>query len=216
MGNPNHPLFIHHSDQPGAILVAQPLVEDNYTTWAQSMNMALMIKNKKGFIDGTIQRSTMRVAEQLQWDRCNTLVQTWLLGSMSKEISSSVIHSKSARGMWQELQERFSHTNIVQLFHIENAIHDCEQDANSVTSFFTKLKSLWDEKDVLCDIPPCTCEASKEIKAYMDTQKTMKFLMGLNDNYATIWSSVVNMEPFPTVNKTYSMALRHEKQAELS
>lgn len=75
-GNPNHILFIHHSDQPGAILVAQPLVEDNYTTWAQSMSMALMIKNKKGFIDGTIWRSTENVREQLQWDRCNTLVKT--------------------------------------------------------------------------------------------------------------------------------------------
>ncbi|XP_061990114.1 uncharacterized protein LOC133708658 [Rosa rugosa] len=214
--NSNHPLFIHHSDQPGAVLVAQPLVEDNYTTWAQSMSMTLMIKNKKGFIDGTIQRSTQRVEEQLQWDRCNTLVKTWLLGSMSKEISNSIIHCKTARGMWQELQERFSHTNTVQLFHIENAIHDCKQGTSSVTSFFTKLKSLWNEKDVLCEIPPCICEVSKEIKAYMDTQKTMKFLMGLNDNYATIRSSIVNMESFPIVNQAYSMALRQEKQAELS
>lgn len=123
--NSNHPLFIHHSDQPGAVLVSQLLVEDNYTTWAQSMTMALTIKNKKGFVDGTITMPTNRVEEQQQWERCNTLVKTWLLGSMSKEISGSVIHCKDARGMWKELQERFSHTNTVQLFHIENAIHDC-------------------------------------------------------------------------------------------
>lgn len=121
--NSNHPLFIHHSDQPGAVLVSQPLVEDNYTTWAQSMTMALTIKNKKGFVD---------------------------------------------------------------------------------------------EKDALCEIPPCSVESSTKIKAYVDTQKTMKFLMGLNDNYATVRSNVVNMEHLPTVNKVYSMALRHEKQAEMS
>ncbi|KAI4304996.1 hypothetical protein L6164_028388 [Bauhinia variegata] len=56
--NFNHSLFLHHLDQPGAVLVSQPLMEDNYTTWAQSMDMALTIKNKKGFID-----------EQNQWDR---------------------------------------------------------------------------------------------------------------------------------------------------
>lgn len=134
---------------------------------------------------------------------------------MSKEISGNVIHCKDARGMWQELQERFSHTNTVQLFHIENAIHECEQGSSSVTSFFTKLKSLWDERDALCEIPPYSCETSKEIKAYLDTQKTMKFLMGLNDSYATIRSSAVNMKPFP-VNKVYSMTLRHEKQTEMS
>lgn len=52
--NPNHQLYLHHSDQPGAILVHQSLVEDNYNTWKQSMNMALTVKNKVGFIDGSI------------------------------------------------------------------------------------------------------------------------------------------------------------------
>ncbi|XP_024196158.1 uncharacterized protein LOC112199360 [Rosa chinensis] len=124
--NSNHPLFLHHLDQPDAVLVSQPLMEDNYTTWVQSMGMALTIKNKKGFIDGTIKRPTDNHDEQQQWDRCNTLVKTWLLGAMSKEISGSVIHCKDARSMWLELQERFSHTNTVQLFHTENTIHDCQ------------------------------------------------------------------------------------------
>lgn len=111
--NPNHPLFLHHSDQPGAVLVSQTLMEDNYTTWIQSMSMALTIKNKKGFVDGSIQRPTTKIEEQQQWDRCNTLVKTWLLGSMSKEIFGSVVHCKTARDMWLELHERFSHTNTV-------------------------------------------------------------------------------------------------------
>ncbi|XP_062014076.1 uncharacterized protein LOC133730515 [Rosa rugosa] len=135
---------------------------------------------------------------------------------MSKEISSSVIHCKEARDMWTEIQERFSHTNTVQLFNIENAIHDCEQGANSVTAFFTKLKSLWDEKDALCTFPPCQCEAAAKVKAYLETQKTMKFLMGLGESYATIRSNVIGMDPLPNVNKAYAMALRNEKQAEVS
>lgn len=77
------------------------------------MSMALTIKNKKGFIDGTLKRPAHNPNEQQQWDQCNTLVKTWLLGAMSKEISSSVIHCKEARGMWIELEERFSHTNTV-------------------------------------------------------------------------------------------------------
>ncbi|XP_040367405.1 uncharacterized protein LOC121050660 [Rosa chinensis] len=170
-------------------------MEDNYNTWVQSMSMALTIKNKKGFIDGTLKRPTHNPDEQQQWDRCNTLVKTWLLGAMSKEISSSVIHCKEAR---------------------ENAIHDCKQGANSVTAFFTKLKSLWDEKDALCTFPPCQCEVAAEVKTYLETQKTMKFLMGLGESYAAIRSNVIGMDPLPNVNKAYAMALRHEKQAEVS
>ncbi|XP_024196353.1 uncharacterized protein LOC112199594 [Rosa chinensis] len=159
--NPNHPLYLHHSDQPGAILVSQSLEENNYMAWIQSMSMALTIKNKKGFVDGSIPRPTNRVEEALQWQRCDTLVKTWLLGSMSKEISGS-------------------------FFNIENAIHDTEQGNGTVTSYFTKLKSLWDERDAICEIPASSCEAAQEIKAYMENQKTMKFLMGLNESYAAI------------------------------
>ncbi|KAI5344714.1 hypothetical protein L3X38_012591 [Prunus dulcis] len=93
-GNPNHQLYLHYSDQPGAILVPQPLVEDNY------MTMALTIKNKVGLIDGSIEEPNGKdPSEWQQWNRCNTLVQTWLLGSMSKDIACSVIKCKNARQM---------------------------------------------------------------------------------------------------------------------
>ncbi|XP_048438263.1 uncharacterized protein LOC125476347 [Pyrus x bretschneideri] len=215
--HPNHPLYLHHSDQPGAILVPQPLVEDNYGTWAQSMTMALMVKNKLGLVDGTIAKPTDAQVEELQqWNRCNNLVKTWLLGSMSKEISGSVIHCKDARQMWLDLQERFSHVNIVQLFHIENEIHNCVHSNMTVSSYFTKLKSLWDERDTLCSIPTCHCEARNEITSYVETQKTMKFLMGLRDSYATVRSNTLLLDPLPTVNKAYALVLRHEKQVEVS
>lgn len=116
--------------------------------------------------------------------------------------------------MWLELQERFSHTNTVSLFHIENTIHECEQGTNSVTSFFTKLKSLWDEKDVLCSFPTCTCEAAAEVKKFMETQKTMKFLMGLTENFAQTRNNIIGLDPIPNLNKAYAMVLRQEKQAE--
>ncbi|KAM1650349.1 hypothetical protein ACFXTN_003067 [Malus domestica] len=135
---------------------------------------------------------------------------------MSKEISGSVIHCKDARQMWLDLQERFSHVNIVQLFHIENEIHDCVQKSMTVSSYFTKLKSLWDEHDALVSIPACRCETKREITSYVETQKTMKFLMGLNDLYAIVRSSTLLLEPLPTVNKAYTLVLRHEKQAEVS
>ncbi|XP_050128644.1 uncharacterized protein LOC126605314 [Malus sylvestris] len=215
--NPNHQLYLHHSDQPGAILVPQPLVEDNYSTWRQSMTMALTVKNKIGLVDGSIvEPNGQDPNEWQQWNRCNKLVQTWLLGSMSKDIASSVINCKNARQMWLELQERFSHVNVVQLFNIENEIHDCVQGSMSVGSYFTKLKGLWDERDALCTFPICTCGSVKEVAAYLDTQKTMKFLMGLSDSYASVRSNTLLQDPLPTVNKAYSLVLRHEKQSEVT
>ena len=51
---PNHQLYLHHSDKPDAIFVPQPLVENNYSTWSKSMIIALTIKNKIEFINGSI------------------------------------------------------------------------------------------------------------------------------------------------------------------
>ena len=134
---------------------------------------------------------------------------------MSKEITGSVINCKDVRQIWDDLQERFSHVNVVQLFNIESEIHNCIQENTTVGSYFTKLKGLWDEWDVLCNLPTCTCGSIKEIQAYLDIQKTMKFLMGLNDSFAGVRSNTLLQDPLPTVNKAYSLVLRHEKQMEV-
>ncbi|CAL2239397.1 unnamed protein product [Prunus armeniaca] len=168
------------------------------------MSMALTVKNKIDFVDGSIKEPSGDEPDELQqWKRCKNLVKTWLLGSMSKEIAGSVIHCKDASQMWLDLQEQFSHVNIVQLFHIENEI-------------MIAYKSLWDERDALCSISACSCGTTEESASYIETQKTMKFLMGLNDSYAIVRSNTLLLEPLLTVNKAYSLVLQHERQAEIS
>ncbi|KAB2629752.1 hypothetical protein D8674_040507 [Pyrus ussuriensis x Pyrus communis] len=44
----------------------------------------------------------------------------------------------------------------------------------------------------------------------------MKFLMGLNESYASVRSNTLLQDPLPTVNKAYSLVLRHEKQLEVT
>ncbi|CAL2238881.1 unnamed protein product [Prunus armeniaca] len=44
----------------------------------------------------------------------------------------------------------------------------------------------------------------------------MKFLMGLNDSYASVRCNTLLQDPLPTVNKAYSLVLRHEKQSEVT
>ena len=44
----------------------------------------------------------------------------------------------------------------------------------------------------------------------------MQFLMGLNESFDGIRSQILLLDPFPSVNKVYSMVLRIEKQREVS
>ena len=216
-GDPSDPLYLHHSDQPGLVLVSQTLTEENYSTWSHSMTMALTVKNKHGFIDGSVKQPKDDEADKLrQWTRCCNLVKSWLLSSVSKEIAASVFYCDGPQELWNELKERFSQVNGVQLFHIENQIHSCVQDTMSVGSYFTKLKGLWDERDVICPISSCHCEARKEELSYRETQKTIKFLMGLTDSFEAMRGQILAMDPLPKVNKAYSLVLRHEQQRDVS
>lgn len=42
------PLFLHHGECPGAVLVSQPIFGENYPAWACSIKEDLISKNKLG------------------------------------------------------------------------------------------------------------------------------------------------------------------------
>ena len=57
--NVNDPLFLHHGENPGAVLVSQPLIGgENYPAWAWSVRKSLIAKNKLGFINGSLTLSS--------------------------------------------------------------------------------------------------------------------------------------------------------------
>ena len=46
--------FLHHSDGLGTVLISQVLTRENYASWSRAIAIALLVKNKLGFIDGSI------------------------------------------------------------------------------------------------------------------------------------------------------------------
>ena len=214
---PNHHLYLHHSDHPRVVLISQPLTKDNYSTWSRAMIMAMNAKNKVSFINGSIPKpSNSSEAELQQWNRCNAMVKSWILNSISKEISISVIYCKFAHEIWSELKERFSKVSSPYVFQIEREIHNIVQDTMSVVTYFTKLKGFWDELSALCPIPSYSCGAMKEALQYQHRQRAMKFLMGLNESYSEIRGQILSMDPHPSVNQAYSLVLQEERQREVS
>ncbi|XP_071687667.1 uncharacterized protein [Rutidosis leptorrhynchoides] len=93
------PLYLHASDTSGTSLISIKLKgTENYSVWSRALTLALNTKNKKGFIDGTCERNTYADDEVLlnQWDRCNAVVLTWILTSISDELYLGQIFSNDA------------------------------------------------------------------------------------------------------------------------
>lgn len=59
--------------------------------------MALSVKNKKGFIDGLIDKPSVDDPLYSAWRRCNHVVSSWIINSVLKEVYPSVMHKDFAR-----------------------------------------------------------------------------------------------------------------------
>lgn len=95
----SHPYFLHASDAPRMVLVNCPFDGKGYAGGRRSILISLSAKNKLGFIDGTLPApATTDVAWNL-WNRCNDMVTSWLLNSLSKSIADSVLYSKTAQDL---------------------------------------------------------------------------------------------------------------------
>lgn len=68
-----NPFFVYHGDNPGTVLVSQLLVGQNYSTWSRSLTMAFSAQNNA-------------------WIRCNNMVLSWHLNSLSKDLAACVIY----------------------------------------------------------------------------------------------------------------------------
>ena len=102
---PSSPYFLHSSENPGLILVNQPLTEENYATWSQSIIYALDSKNKIDFVDGTIKAPTSSSDPIFPaWKKCNRMVLSWLINSMSKDLILSVIYLNTTQEVWTNLK----------------------------------------------------------------------------------------------------------------
>lgn len=101
------PFFLHHSNSPGLILVSQPLIGDYYASWSHSMMITPSIKNKLGFIDGSIYCSLGDDFLLNAWIRNNNMVILWILNVMYNKISTNIIYFESTRDIWIDLKEHY-------------------------------------------------------------------------------------------------------------
>jgi hypothetical protein len=183
------------------------------------MTRALSAKNKIGFVNGTIlQPNDQSDPVFSDWQRCNDLVLFWITNCLSRQIYATVLYAHTAKEVWDDLQQRYSHSNGTRVHHLKQAIASFKQDGLSVSDYFTHLKGLWDEFLNYRPIPSCTCGAkcmcglSKTLIEYQHYDYVHSFLMGLNETFAAVRGQIVLMEPLPGINKVFSLIQNHEKK----
>ncbi|XP_019241435.1 PREDICTED: uncharacterized protein LOC109221405 [Nicotiana attenuata] len=213
----SHPLYLSPSDNPGTNLVFSPFDGSGYADWRKSMLISLSAKNKLGFINGKITKPRDDSPYLDIWTRCNDMVMAWLLNSLTKGIRSSVLHSKSAREIWKQLEDMYGQSDIAQLFSLQKRLLETLQGSHDIASYFNSMNAIWDELEALearvsCTCVECVCDAKQKNKELDDRQKLVQFLMGLNETYTTCRGNIMMMYPTPSIDKAYSLLLQEERQ----
>ncbi|XP_071695774.1 uncharacterized protein [Rutidosis leptorrhynchoides] len=205
------PLYLHPSDISSTPLINVKLKgTENYKSWACAIELSLQTKNKMGFINGTFKRNEGNQVLGIQWDRCNAIVLSWILGFMSEELYNGQIYSKTASEVWTELKETYDKVDGFVIFNLYQKINSITQNGSVVSDYYHKLNSLWKQYDIMVQLPSCDFTSSKAFKDHTSLIKLMQFLMGLDDVYQPIRSNILTRDPLPSVNTAFSIISREE------
>ncbi|XP_072087345.1 retrovirus-related Pol polyprotein from transposon RE1 [Arachis hypogaea] len=209
--------YLHPSENTGIPLIPTILDGKNYSSWSNAMLLALKSKNKLKFVDGSLKKPDKNDPLFELWDRCNTYVLAWIKISLNPEITRSVMWNKVAYELWEDLKHRYHEGDRFRIAELQEELYGTRQGEMSVTQYFTKLKSLWEEFDDFRPIPPCNCESVctcglGEMRKYRMEDHVTRFLRGLNEQFANVRAQVMLMEPLPDLKAVFSMMTRQERQ----
>ncbi|XP_070045420.1 uncharacterized protein [Nicotiana tomentosiformis] len=205
----NNAYFLHSFDAPGMSLVNTTFDGRGFQGWRRSVLITLFAKNKIGFINGACPTPSITSRDYQPWSRCNDMVKSWLLNSLSKYIGDNVIYSKSSKDLQTSLEHRFDQSNRAKLYHLRKELSRLVQGTSDIARYFTKLKRLWDELnslnyDVKCNCL-CVCEGKQKLEKSLDDERLIQLLMGLNDSYGQARGTIPMMNPLSSINHAYSL-----------
>ncbi|XP_050211723.1 uncharacterized protein LOC126661884 [Mercurialis annua] len=215
------PYFLHPGENPSLILVSNVLIDGNYHVWFRAMRMALLSKNKYKFVDGTIPVPLKTDPIHEVWERCNTMVVSWITRSLSPTIAQSISSMDNVVDIWNDLRERCFQGDATRIGDLYEEIYALKQNNMTITEYYTVLKSYWDELMNMRPIPACVClhrclcGIGDIVKRYYENDQVIKFLKGLNEKFSQVRSQVIMMEPLAKINKVFSMVAQCERQSGL-
>ncbi|XP_013595010.1 uncharacterized protein LOC106362631 [Brassica napus] len=208
------PYFLHSADQPGLVIANQKLDGLNYNNWHIAMRMSLDAKNKIGFVDGSLPRPAQDDPMFKIWSRCNSMVKSWLLNTVTQKIYDRILYYDDAVEMWNDLYSRFRVSNLPRKYQLEQSIAMLKQGSLDLSAYYTKKKTLWEQlsNTRITTARRCQCDHVKELMEEAETSRIIQFLMGLNENFANIRGQILNMKPRPSLTEIYNMLDQDESQ----
>ena len=218
--DPVSPYYLHPSDSQ-LLLVPIPFNGTGFNDWKRSVTITLSSKNKLAFVNGQIPQPNSTDPNFKSWERINSTIISWFMKVLDPQIARSVLYFPTAQAIWQNLEERFAITSGTQIYSLTQQLFAIDQGSDCLSTYFTKIKMLWDEFDAshplpTCSCTNCTCGINSKLIQMREEQRLILFLMKLNPTYKTIRGNILMQQPLPSISYAYRLIMQEEKHSDLA
>ncbi|XP_074267769.1 uncharacterized protein LOC141591357 isoform X2 [Silene latifolia] len=187
-----------HSENPGTKISYVSFNGNNYDEWSRAFHLALLAKDKLGYIDGTIVKPSETASDFKLWRSTNALVTAWIYATIEPAIAKSISCRPEAKLVWDTIRLRFKQANEARIYRLKSEISTCRQGpTESLMAYYGRLTSLWDELMEHDPIPPCSCKSCpcdwvSIFETRRDKDRVRDFLMGLDDRFDNARSQIID------------------------
>ncbi|ESQ34673.1 hypothetical protein EUTSA_v10009474mg, partial [Eutrema salsugineum] len=176
--DPESPYYLDPEFQPenklSTVILSE--AEDNYFIWKRDVLESLGMRNKTGFVDGSVARPEPSSPLYDAWKQCNGVVTCWLLNSVSEPLQYYVFFAETAHKAWVDFRRIFAPSPELKIYQLRQRIAMMRQGGDSVATYFGKLDLAWQELSEYDPVPECVCggcrcDVSKRAKEARDKEK---------------------------------------------
>ncbi|XP_074298478.1 uncharacterized protein LOC141629359 [Silene latifolia] len=161
------PLYCNPNDVRSTLKITPILTGvENYIPWKRQMELALSTKRKLGLVTGALEKPKSDGKNIEAWMAANSLVIYWILQNVSESIKMAVMYTQSAKEIWKLLKNRYLVSNGARKYKLNKDTYEFKQEGLSITDYYIKLRTVWDELENLNDYPLIK-QLNDEITAFL-------------------------------------------------
>eukprot|EP00267_Zea_mays_P021679 XP_008645812.1 uncharacterized protein LOC103627296 [Zea mays] len=153
----------------------------SYTRWRDLLLLTL----RRYALDDHVLCDPTGVAPTAAWVRLDSIVLTWIVGTISVDLHSLLRNLPHARAVWLAIEGQFMGNAEARALHLDAAFRTFVQGDLSVSAYCRQMKTM---ADSLGDLG-CPVE---------DRILVLNVLRGLGDRYTHLRSLLMRQRPFPT------------------
>ncbi|XP_043720761.1 uncharacterized protein LOC122668236 [Telopea speciosissima] len=119
----------------------------------------------------------------------------------------------TAAKIWKTANDTYSQIgNTAQCYELRQMIHVTKQQELSLSQYYSKLRGMWQQLDfygpftAICDVD------ATAFKKWEEGLRVCDFLVCLNMEYDQIRATVLNRDPFTTLEQAYPMVQSEESR----